>query len=51
MASSGWAFVLQNMEQPPLVGNIPAPLGAALPNRTHFPDSEAGMKRPNGSFL
>jgi hypothetical protein len=50
MASSGWAFVLQNMEQPPL-GNIPAPLGAALSNRTHFPGSEAGMKRPNGSFL
>ncbi len=24
------------MEQPPLVGNIPVPWGAALPNRTHF---------------
>jgi len=35
MASSGWAFVLQYMESPPLVGNIPAPSGAALPNRAH----------------
>jgi hypothetical protein len=24
------------MELPPLVGNIPAPSGAALLNRTHF---------------
>ncbi len=31
---SGWAFVLQKMEQPPLVGNIPALPGAATPNRT-----------------
>ena len=31
---SGWAFVLQNMEQPPLVGNTPAPPGAVPPNRT-----------------
>ena len=31
MASSGWAVVLENVEQPMLVGNIPVPLGAAPP--------------------
>jgi hypothetical protein len=35
MASFGWAFILQNMEPPPLVGNMPAPLGAETPQ----PDS------------
>ena len=52
MVSSGWAFVLQNvlqnMEPPPLVGNLPVPSGTARLNRAHFRLPPAKSSPPIG---